>query len=166
LALASAVANADGLSRLHGLWLADNSAVNDAGALGLAGSLRVTGRIRELFVQGLSISDDGLGAIIDSLSHLPELRHCVLGRASPEMMSRVELTQASMRSTYRREDLVIAAWPCPRLDGSLPKPKRKPKRKLGQRALPSRLRMRYDKQTEIAATIINRDHVVIGGVPI
>ena len=55
--------------------------MSDEGALALAGSVRATGRIRELFVQGLDLHHDGLDALVSALPYLPELRRCVLGRA-------------------------------------------------------------------------------------
>lgn len=123
-ALSSAMVNSAGLSQLHGLWLAENAEITDAGAIALASGLRHSSRLKELYLHGLSIGNEGLYAFIQSVSHLHELRRCVLGRASPEAQRRIQELQTWMRETTNREDIIISSWP--QLEGGYPGQRRKP----------------------------------------
>ena len=111
-ALSDAMAYAPGLSRLHGLWLADNADITDQGAIALAGGIQKSEQLHELYVHGLGIHQTGCDAFIDAIKHLPRLRRCVLGRATPEAINRIAALQQRMRNMTDRQDVVISSWPC------------------------------------------------------
>ena len=138
-ALARAIEHSAGLSKLHGLWLADNPNVGDDGAIALAAAFRASGRLRELFIHGLGFHYEGCSAIVESLPYLWDLRRCVIGRCCPELLRRIERVQQLMRFDTQRPDVVVCSWP----PSDSPKTVNRPKRKLGEKRMPSILGMRH-----------------------
>ena len=112
-ALGNAMMHGTGLSRLHGLWLADNDKITDSGALALAKGLEHSGRLQNLYLHGLSVHQVGMDALILAIARQHDLRCCVLGRASPETIRRIQDLQAILRHVTARDDIFISSWPAP-----------------------------------------------------
>ena len=109
--LAYAIEHGTGFAQLHGLSLADNSEISDAGAVALAQALGASGRLRELFIHGMSFQQAGCEALVSALPKLTDLRRCVIGRVSPASIHRIESVQQQMRRTLHRDDIIICSWP-------------------------------------------------------
>ena len=99
------------LSGLLGLWIADNARITDKGAHSLACAFQSHRSLREVFVQGLSVSQDGCRAFIEAMPHLPDLIRCVVGRASPENLNRMQELQSQLRIEHGRVDISLIGWP-------------------------------------------------------
>jgi len=115
-----------GLSKLAGLWLADNEAIADEGIIALASAIQVI-PIQNLYLQNTSMSQIGWQAIVCSLPFCSSLNLLVLGRVAMEMHKMLDWTLQTIREREHRE-LSVCYQP-PLADGGKPIKPRSRRRK-------------------------------------
>ena len=109
LALTEAIRSGRGLSRLAGLWLADNEGVADTGVVALAKALE-TKPIQNLYLHNTSMRIAGWEAVIMSLPFYPQMKLLVLGRVVTRSMHRmISWTLQTMREIHARE-VSVSCW--------------------------------------------------------